>query len=119
MADSTCHLARSRWPLPKHRSHHRPRSDRRLACPARKRRRLGRSRLRVRLSLISSRRDGSAREGHDFSRAVRSLKRSALAAGGLCPPRRMSAPHDPIGPEPETGNRKLETDPYLSAIWIT
>jgi len=36
-------------------------------------------------------------EGHDFSRAVRSLKNSALAAGVLCAPRRMLAPHDSQG----------------------
>ena len=76
-----------------------PRSDRRLACPG-----AGRA---------------EAWEGHDFSRAVRSLERSALAAGGSCAPRRMSAPPNPMRREPETRNRKLETEPYLSAFWIT
>jgi hypothetical protein len=62
-ADSTCHLARGRWPLPKHRSHHHPRSDRRLAFPGAQ--------------------APAFVEGHDFSRAVGSLKTSALAAGGF------------------------------------
>jgi len=96
------------------------RRDRRLACPARKRRRSGRAGLgrAGREGQVGKSRLGKSRLGKGTTSVVPYVakKDSASAAGGLCCIiRRIPGSR---GPEPETRSRKPETEAGAARPWI-
>jgi hypothetical protein len=89
------HLEIQAMAAPNPRSDRRPRLSRRGSAEAWE----GHD-FRSRQEFVSMACGKNAREGHDFSRAVRSLKSSALAAGGCVAPARMLNPQDSRKPGP-------------------